>query len=1399
MSMLETYRDYFDIDPDYFPAVNEAVINRNPDLWKKFYPHETFVKLIKDTVNVLTKKQNLSIWVAGAYGTGKSYAVLTLKKLLDASEAETREYFEKFNMDKDLCNVLQGVKNSGKILTVHRYGSSSIRGDHNLVIAIQESIENALKENGIENKGSGALKGAIIKWLLDSANKSYFNALVTGDHASTFGGDDADAILQKLNDFSGEPLVLLMDKIFKLADERQIKALSMNTKELSNWIKEIIKANNLKAIVFIWDEFSEYFENNLRSLTGFQEIAEISQSDPFYLMIVTHKSEQVFSDSDKDKNKILDRFVKPTCQIELPENMAFQLMGAAMVKNKDEAVVSDWNMTVGDLYDRTSETRELVKKRARISDDELKNILPIHPYAALLLKNISSAFNSNQRSMFDFIKNDRGDEVKGFQWFIDNYGPDDDNPLLTVDMLWDFFYETGKEQLAGEIRAILDNYARANTGTLREEECRVLKTILLLQAISQKVGDSVELFVPNEKNINNAFEGTDIDYGAANRCAVKLVKDSVLYEKPLGGGKKQYSAMVSTGDFAAIEKYKLEVNKKTTSALIAEGNINEALSLTGALKLRYSLTFAAVNDFDLVMRSIRNNAEKYLNRIPVVVTIAKDSNESVAISKKIKDELLDTKSNIVFVDATSNYLNTEDYDQYCDNTAQAMYYQGKDGTMAKQYTVNAKEILKKWQFKISKGEYIIYSKEQISGERVSSNAMLNEVLVGINRKRYRYSLEGTYNVVDNLYMANAVKAGVKCGCEQMLKGAYSSSNDATKLSTALKEVWLVEEKYWETKPYVLISKIKIHVDELIMAHFNESGRVSIATIYDSLKVAPFGFLPCNLTAFIIGFVLKEYIDGSYSCSDGITSTQLDIDKLQEMVHEIINIQNSPNPRYKDKYIVVMTEDEKRFNEATSVAFGISLNLCTSIEQTRERIREKMKEFVFPIWTLKYIIAEENLLTNSDVLKGLIDCYCGIANNNNIGTGSATDSDIAHAIGDLCSKNEQAAEDLKQLLSRDKCYAAMGAYLGEFENGILVQLASRIGDNGQYMNALRNKFNVDAATWVWNQETANDKIKEVILDYNIILESNKYMDKVIDYNSMLRGWIEKCQYIRISYEAMKNSLNDISDIVNMLYSIKRTNSLADSQKAKFYDLLCSYGEEFRLFYTSQVNMFKTVCEHHLVDLSDEEIQELFAGIGAGAFTKDKSEYMNMVSKKIEEYKINSKSTKLRAIWNEKSGTVSPKEWSARYSMPVACMVDDENMRTAKDAFNTVNRNHPDENSTDKAIAYFETTDLFEKLNDEGARNKAFVDNVIKRYSVILIDIEEVKAYLLKHTTSHPYDWLGMPEVEKRLEQMSKAKYDLVGCDKALEKIDHMDIVDVKKYLKDLIKDNMAVGMAIINEN
>lgn len=410
MSEKKIYKEYFDIDPKYYAAVTADLIKQGKVSWKNFYPHETFVKLLEKTHTVLSGKDPRSLWVEGAYGTGKSHAALTVKSLLEASDDEVRAYFEDYGLSNDLCQKLITDKNSGKLITVHRIGSGSIRSDQDLILAVQDSIMSALSENGLENHGEASLKEATLKWLEKDANRDYFNALIHEDeYAWAFGGEDVTTIIKKLND--NNEVQKTMCNIFKVAEDNGITALRLDVQGMANWIKDIIAKNNISAILFVWDEFTEFFQNNPNSLTGFQTLAEISLSHPFYFMIVSHESRSLFVNADTAK-KILDRFVPPV-KIELPENMAFRLMAQAMKKTSDSVLANEWNEYAQELNDQLTSVRNTIESSAKrestmgqktvISDTELQSIVPIHPYAALLLKHLSVAFSSNQRSIHSLI------------------------------------------------------------------------------------------------------------------------------------------------------------------------------------------------------------------------------------------------------------------------------------------------------------------------------------------------------------------------------------------------------------------------------------------------------------------------------------------------------------------------------------------------------------------------------------------------------------------------------------------------------------------------------------------------------------------------------------------------------------------------------------------------------------------------------------------------------------------------------------------------------------------------------------------------------------------------------------------------------------------------------------
>ena len=1392
--MDNKYKDYFDIDPDYFPAVNPDVIKSNPELWKKFYPHETFIKLIKDIVSVLNRQQKQNIWVEGAYGTGKSHAVLTLKHLLDSTEQETKEYFETFNLDQDLLKKFLYVKSEGKIITVHRYASSSIKGDNDLFIAIQESIEQALRDAGIDNAAHGAMKDAVVKYLSDEYNKQYFNGLVTGPYASLFGGSDADKIIKDLQEYTEDALRELMRKIFKVANERQIRAFTLDDKGLCEWIRETIRQNKLNAIVFIWDEFTEYFQNNMTALTGFQTMLELSETEHFCFIPVTHKSEALFSAQDTMKNKILGRFVRPRCVIELPENMAFQLMGAAMQKNSDPVIYQEWTEEIlPDLCDRTVNSRVIVTK---LNDEQMRGILPIHPYAASLLKHISTSFDSNQRSMFDFIKNDRGDDTHAFQWFIKNCGPLDDNPLLTIDMLWNFFYDMGKESLALSIRQILDNYPRLSRANLLEDEKRVLKAVLLFQAISFEVRDSVDLFLANEKNLNSAFEGSDLE-GKASHIAEKLVRDKILYKK-IVGKNDVYSVLIGEMSEDQIEKHKKKYLTKTTSSLITDGALDEAIELPAALKLRYKLVYAGITDFEQTTKKCMNEAERDGKHLYGVVTFAKDSSERLALSQKITTKLNENPDTpVIFIDCSKTLLGEEQFAEWVEFKAKADYHSGKDKDQSTQNSNYANDVLKNWRKNIKDGEFVYYSKVRLNGETLATEDALMDELCAYNRKIFTNGLE-CYNVIANMWTLNAARQGAECGLKEEIAGTFRSSNPNTKLEVALNGAWKVQD-YWTSSPSLNISAIKARLEELMRTKLRRDGRISIRTIFETLSEAPYGFMPCNLSAFILGFLLKEYCGGKYTWSDDTTSDELTVDKMKEMIHEILQQEKTPNPRYRDKYIVTMPQEVKAFIDITSKAFGISKSQCTSVEAARERVRAKMRELSFPIWTLDYIIEGESIDTDVEVVKRLVELYGFLANNVKEET-DMSENDIAIEIGKISLKNASAISDLEKLFTAEKCQIGIKAFLDVYKDGELIKLANAVNDGNQYINVLRSKFAVDAANWVWRKGTAEAVIDSVILEYQIIEESNKCVGTSKSYKDALRAWSGKANNMRLSFSAIKNDVDDLDVLLGYIYEICTTDQLQEQHKQAFLDSMKIFGAKFVDFYNNRQNdVFKKVCDFELTGLSDADKDKVYGAMPMGCFTKDKVGYSNLVAQMVEEQKKGLNSMKLRNIWREKTNTSSPYQWSEQFSMPIFAMLAEQEVTVCRKIFATINSNKADAKDISDAITYLENAKFFDFLSDASQRDKMFVKNIIRDNAVMLSNIAEVKDYLRSHVTDVPYYWFGSPSVQSTLNKMAEAKYNKDGYEIAFQKIDQMSAEDVKKYLKDLIKNNKNVGVEIIKNN
>lgn len=895
----KTYKDYFDIDPKYYAAVTADLIKSGEVKWTSFYPHETFVKLLEKTHIMLSGKDSRSLWVEGAYGTGKSHAALTVKSMLEASDDEIRAYFKDYGLRDDLCQQLITDKSNGRLITIHRIGSASIRSDQDLILTLQDSITAALKEHGITNRGEASLKESALRWLEDKeANRVYFDSLIQEDkYMWDFGGKHVDEVISVLKSSEDEDAVSkMMRNILKVAEDNGITALRLDIPAMCDWIKSIIDENDISAILFVWDEFTEYFQNNQNALTGFQTLAEISESHPFYFLIVTHESTSLIQDKDMRK-KILNRFVGDvTVRIEMPENMAFRLMAQAMKTTDDPVSLPEWIRYKSELNEELVSVRNAiiasVKKHSTmgqktvISDAELQSIVPIHPYAALLLKHMSVAFNSNARSMFDFIISNDMTDAKGFKWFINEYGPLDITNLLTIDMLWDFF--TGKDQngLNDDVRVILDSFSLLKKGSLTPDQERVFKTVLLLEAISLRVSD-VELLRPNEQNIDLAFVGTDWSKGKARNIAAGLCQQGLLFEKPVGNGLKEYTVANRDSDIGKINKLKVDIrNSIKTQDLIVFADLMSAVQLPVAIRPRFVMEGAA--SLNLSQVSSKLSGQSKPNRFKTVVTFALNDTEAATIKNAILKAIVQPSNELFYIECLTP-MGDDLLSQYVENMAYSKNYAQNDRQRARGFETQANKCLTEWKQRISAGAFILYTPENKSGTRAANLIALQEELQKVNRQIYFCGLE-QFNLIDNMFLKGPLAQGAECGITQELKSTFKSSNMKTSLATALDGAWKVD-RYWEdpTKKSLPIVRIKQVVEKIVKAGFEKaSGRISILSIYEALEEAPYGFMPSNVTAFVMGFVLKEYATADYFWSNGSSSESMTPEKMKRMIANAIN-------------------------------------------------------------------------------------------------------------------------------------------------------------------------------------------------------------------------------------------------------------------------------------------------------------------------------------------------------------------------------------------------------------------------------------------------------------------------------------------------------------------------------
>jgi hypothetical protein len=536
---------------------------------------------------------------------------------------------------------------------------------------------------------------------------------------------------------------------------------------------------------------------------------------------------------------------------------------------------------------------------------------------------------------------------------------------------------------------------------------------------------------------------------------------------------------------------------------------------------------------------------------------------------------------------------------------------------------------------------------------------------------------------------------------------------------------------------------------------------------------------------LTGFLLKEYSADTYRYSDGETGDKISVDKLAEIVGEYIKHKITPISRYKDKFIAIMSKDQIAFAEFARVVFCIPDNM--SVEHTAVRIRSKLKDLGYPIWCFKGI--------DTHGLDEFIDKLSTLTNSN---SGGESVAKIAASIGRMSMQTPTASGNLASLLTKDNAVKAIDEFLTVFENGDLLRLSKEISAQDVLLD-VRRQVGSGEALWLWDKETGEEELRKLLTDYKIVAASNRINTKTSSLMACLGEWREKAKSIRIPCSALITELPELKTFFSCLRDIVVAGELGYDKRGAFLAELDNNGNGFADFFSDKTNVFKDIYSYHLTDFSDNDVNMLYSKLPVTSFSSDKSDFEKIVAFEVERIRREQGKYKLRKLWEEKTFSKTPADWSAKNRTPILSLVPTSLHLDARHTFGAINKNNPEELEVIFALEFLKHNESFlSGLDDKSKVDAAFARDVIGRFVVVLPDVDEVRSHLEAVVTTLPYDWYGDPVVQREVVKFAQARYNQGGSDKVLDRIEIMDADKAKEYLKRLIKDNMNVGIEIISE-
>ncbi len=1387
------YSDYIEVKDDYRPNMTRELIDETPETWLNFFPHKKFVEFLQTLLSNLDSGEK-STWLTGNYGTGKSNAALVVQKLFMDDENRVRDWFKDYSKYFSDTSTLQKnlFARRGKTLVVYDYNASGLGADQEFLVRLEKGVASALRVYGLKVPAGGNLDVVIERLRREGSNFIQTRDSMTEELTESFCAyKNVEEIIKTLRaeaskedsssvTFAEVQQVFRKDGIF----------LDVGVPAFRDWIKQILKLNKLENVVYVFDEFSEFIEAHKTQLKTFEEVAESPNVNRFFLVPVTHLSLNAFwSDNSSGAKRAKDRFTLR--RLDMPTDVAFRLAAHAFKEKKETEL--EWKEERERLFSSIIGVVDQCKEEG-VGRELFFDLLPIHPVSAFFLKFLSESARSNQRSLFEYLKGNA--EGREFQDFIATGGPlVASRQFLTVDYLWKYFVERdGEIGLTQEIASISLEFDRIrNNGdfinkTDDDVELRVLKAVFLFILLGRLNPEGHKLLQPTVPNVCLAFQG---DGSIVN---VEKIVNDLADERhcfTIMSATKRIELFTSSVGRDELDSKSSEYEKDFHN-LLNETVERELDTFANSYKPGYAKRFVfRASDYkhSTLSNMIQTTRDKFGSgfesdgSISLWCVFAKNHEEELEIPPKIEAFLNQTQAEhrMLFLTFKERSFCEDDaqlWKKYCRQRAQ--FVLSNEGSVKNVAKKEYEKIEKNWLDKIKNPSTIVtvyrYEGEKVVAQEHKWNT-LYEFLENYVRQTLPNCVDRLAGKQNSAFGDTGYKGWAKAGI------IFEGTGPQTQLVNNFKSQGIDAEGSTLASDHPL-AKLKAFFEGKFKNSVDRGGEFSLRKTYIELRRAPYGFKPCAVTAFCLGYALKWALTKGYRWTNGQNGGELDVETLAEMIETVVK-KDSAEKFTNEKTICRLSKEDKAFLKNAPRIFGVAEE-CQKVEDATRLIQSRVSlvsEHV-PLWILaKHASKDEK---HGAQIQEIFETVCKLCQISSKKKNAVEErSECVKKIGELLLNQPELVKAASDYVKSEKFVLAFKEYVDAIEPK-LPDLALKVFDvSGQYSDSVLKKISEEGGV-LWNERDVSVEIQATLDEY-----------RVIDAAKSLLGFQSFSPYSAVG-EQLKNRVKLVKAPISMILATYPNLDAfltclfpVDEEHRRPADVLASalegYSDDVRkLFANAGKSATLTILRSRFGDdaLSDDELMELASDVSV-SLRASENDFINELHKKREEREKKSVVGNLKNEWFRISGTKSPVEWAKKFRIPPRYAFSD--VSSGDECTRAVVS--PEKYSSDALESILEKFRDTEKIDvDSSQRN--FLEKVVpSSYAGLGVTFGALANFLCRKYGDNPCLWSALPNIDEFIREQYLTEF----APKIAQKIADADPEELKEQVLALVKENQNVGM------